>query len=31
MIIFEDGNEVARISGALPAGDIVRWVRAQVG
>ena len=27
MIIFEDDNEVARISGALPAGEIVRWVQ----
>ena len=31
MIIFEDGHEVARISGALPAGEIVRWVQSQVG
>ena len=30
MVIFEDGHEVARISGALPAGEIVRWVRSQV-
>ncbi len=30
MIIFEDGNEVARISGAMPASEIVRWVREQV-
>lgn len=27
MIVFQGGNEVARISGALPAGEIVRWVR----
>lgn len=30
MIIFEGGNEVARISGALPAGEIVRWVNSVV-
>lgn len=27
MIVFRQGQEVARISGALPAADIVRWVR----
>lgn len=31
MLIFEDGHEVARISGALPAAEIVRWVQSQVG
>jgi len=27
MILFQQGREVARISGALGAGDIVRWVK----
>lgn len=27
MIVFKGGKEAVRISGALPAGDIVRWVR----
>ncbi|MGD9772732.1 thioredoxin TrxC [Diaphorobacter sp.] len=27
MILFKGGQEAARISGALGAGDIVRWVR----
>jgi thioredoxin 2 len=31
MVIFRGGNEVARISGALPAGEIVRWVQSVVG
>lgn len=26
MVIFKEGKELARISGALPAGEIVRWV-----
>ena len=30
MILFEDGHEVARISGALPASEIVRWVQSEV-
>lgn len=30
MIVFRGGQEVARISGALPAGEIVRWVRSVV-
>lgn len=30
MAIFHHGQEVARIAGALPASDIVRWVRSQV-
>jgi len=30
MILFRNGNEVARQSGAMMAGDIVRWVRAQL-
>ncbi|AVO41535.1 thioredoxin TrxC [Simplicispira suum] len=28
MILFRDGQEAARVSGALGAADIVRWVRA---
>ena len=31
MIVFQNGVEKARISGALPAGEIVRWVRSVVG
>lgn len=27
MILFQQGREVARVSGALGAADIVRWVR----
>ena len=27
MILFRDGKEVARQSGAMPAGQIVQWVR----
>ena len=27
MVVFRQGQEVARISGALGAADIVRWVR----
>jgi thioredoxin 2 len=30
MILFRGGQEVARHSGALMAGDIVRWVQAQL-
>lgn len=30
MIVFNGGKEVARISGALPAGEIVRWVQSVV-
>lgn len=30
MIVFNGGNEVARIFGALPAGEIVRWVQSVV-
>jgi len=30
MILFHHGQEVARHSGAMMAGDIVRWVRSQV-
>ena len=28
MVVFKGGNEVARISGAMPASEIVRWVQA---
>jgi thioredoxin 2 len=31
MILFQQGREVARISGALGAADIVRWVRTAQG
>ncbi len=31
MILFQQGREVARISGALGAADFVRWVRTTVG
>ncbi|WP_374333783.1 thioredoxin, partial [Aestuariivirga sp.] len=27
MILFRDGREIARQSGAMPAGQIVQWVR----
>ena len=27
MVIFQEGKELARISGAMPAGEIVRWVK----
>ncbi|WP_298214026.1 thioredoxin TrxC [Acidovorax sp.] len=27
MVLFKEGREVARVSGALGAADIVRWVR----
>lgn len=30
MIVFQNGVEKARISGALPAGEIVRWVQSVV-
>ena len=29
MVLFHQGREVARQSGAMMAGDIVRWVRSQ--
>ena len=31
MVLFENGREKARISGALPAEAIVDWVRGQLG
>ena len=30
LVMFHKGREVARQSGAMAAGDIVRWARAQV-
>ena len=30
LVLFQDGQEVARRSGALPAAEIVDWVRAHV-
>ena len=27
MVLFQNGREVARQSGAMPAGQIVQWVR----
>ena len=30
MVLFSGGQEVARHSGAMMAGDIVRWVNAQL-
>ena len=30
MILFRNGNEVARQSGAMMAGEIVRWAQAQL-
>jgi thioredoxin 2 len=30
MVIFREGQELARISGALPASEIVRWVRSVI-
>ena len=30
MVIFKEGRELARISGALPASEIVRWVRSVI-
>jgi thioredoxin 2 len=31
LALFRDGREVGRRAGALPAGEIVRWVRSQLG
>jgi thioredoxin 2 len=31
LILFADGQEVARQSGALSSSDLVRWVRTQLG
>lgn len=30
MAIFRQGQEIARVSGAMPAGEIVRWVRSVI-
>jgi hypothetical protein len=30
MVLFHKGKEIARQSGAMMAGDIVRWVQSQV-
>lgn len=29
MILFKGGREVARVSGAMPSAEILRWARAQ--
>lgn len=31
MAVFKEGKELGRISGALPAGEIVRWVQSVIG
>ena len=31
MVLFRDGKEIARKSGAMMAGDIERWVRSELG
>ena len=31
LILFQGGKEVARQSGAMAAGDLVRWVQSQLG
>ena len=30
MVLFRDGKEAARVSGAMGAADIVRWVQSQM-
>jgi len=30
LALFAGGREVARQAGAMPAGDIIRWTRAQL-
>ena len=30
MVIFKEGKELARVSGAMPAGEIVRWVQSVI-
>ena len=30
LVLFKAGGELARMSGAMPAAEIVRWARAQV-
>lgn len=31
LVLFREGRELARQAGAMPAADIVRWTRAQLG
>jgi thioredoxin 2 len=31
LILYRAGREIARQSGAMAAGDLVRWVRSQLG
>jgi len=31
LILFDKGAEVARLSGAVPAGELIAWVRGQLG
>ena len=31
MILFRGGQEVARVSGAMPAGELTSWLQRQVG
>jgi thioredoxin 2 len=31
LVLFDQGAEVARVSGAMPAGDLIAWVRGQLG
>lgn len=30
LALFSGGREIARVSGAMPAGDLVRWVERQI-
>ena len=31
LVLYEGGREAARMSGAIPSAEIVRWARAQLG
>lgn len=31
LILFRGGREIARMSGAIPASEIVRWTQSQLG
>ncbi|TWT17203.1 thioredoxin TrxC [Luteimonas wenzhouensis] len=31
LVLYEGGREAARMSGAMPSAEIVRWARAQLG
>jgi thioredoxin 2 len=31
MVLFKDGREIDRVSGAMPARDIVAWARSRLG